>query len=62
MDFAIEELAGLKPPYNWRDLAKQQNDMTQVLKLSTPVSLGACVANAAQFNWAAQNGVTGVRN
>jgi C1A family cysteine protease len=62
MDFAIEELAGLKPPDNWRDLAKQQNDMAQVLKLPTPVSLGACVANAAQFNWADQNGVTGVRN
>lgn len=62
MDFAIEEITGLKPPDNWLELAKQQNSMAQELKEPKPLSLGNCVASAAKFNWADNNGVTGVRD
>ncbi len=62
MDFAIEEITGLKPPENWLELAKQQNSMAQELKEPKPVSLGNCVASAAKFDWADHNGVTGVRD
>lgn len=62
MDFALEEITGLKPPDNWLELAKQQNSLAQSLKEPKPVSLGNCVASAAKFNWADQNGVTGVRD
>ncbi len=62
MDFAVEEITGLKPPDNWLNLAKQQNSTAQTLKEPKPMSLGKCVASAAQFNWADYNGVTGVRD
>jgi C1A family cysteine protease len=62
MDFDLEELCGLKPPDNWLAGAKQQNEMAEALRETPPVSLGSCVASAAQFNWADHNGVTGVRN
>lgn len=62
MDLTINELAGLRPPDNWLELAKQQNTIAQTLKEPSPVSLGSCVASAAQFNWADHSGVTGVRN
>ena len=29
MDFALEEITGLKPPDNWLELAKQQNSLAQ---------------------------------
>ncbi len=62
MDFAIEEITGLKPPDNFLDLAKQQNRIAETLKEPKPLSLGDCVASAAKFNWADHNGVTGVRD
>ncbi len=62
MDFATEEITGLKPPDNFLDLAKQQNTIAETLKEPKPLSLGDCVASAAKFNWADHNGVTGVRD
>ncbi len=62
MDFAIEKITGLKPPANWLDQAKLQNRMAQPLEEPKRISLGQCVAGAANFNWADNNGVTPVRD
>lgn len=66
MDRTIEELCGLKPPYNWLQLAKEQDrvaeQVLQTLKEPKPITLGNCVATLDKFNWAEQNGVTPVRD
>jgi cathepsin L len=64
LDFAIEQISGLKPPENWLELAKQQDGLAKALmkKEQKPMFLGQCSAGAAQFNWADHNGVTPVRD
>lgn len=62
LDFAIEEITGLKPPENWLEAAKAQNLKAQLMAAAQRVSLGACAANLPAFNWADHNGVTGVRD
>jgi len=62
MDFAIEKITGLKPPERWLEQAKLQNSLARSMEESKRMSLGKCVASAAKFNWADQNGVTPVRD
>lgn len=62
MDRAFAQLCSLKPPANWRELAKLQDSQVQPVKESKSVSLEKCIASAAQFDWTEQNGVTGVRD
>ncbi|MFH7029533.1 MAG: C1 family peptidase [Heteroscytonema crispum UTEX LB 1556] len=62
LNFAIEEITGLKPPNNLLEIATQQNRIAQRLKEPKPVSLKKFLASDAQFNWADHNGVTGVRD
>jgi C1A family cysteine protease len=64
MDFAIEQITGLKVPDNFLQLAKEQNRLAKSLMRAEqkPVFLGQCVASAAQFDWTDHNGVTPVRD
>jgi C1A family cysteine protease len=64
LDFAIEQITGLKPPENWLETAKQQNGLAKALmkKEQKTMFLGQCSAGTAQFNWADHNGVTPVRD
>ena len=62
MDFAIEKITGLKPPEKWLEQAKLQNSLARSMEESKRMFLGQCVASAAKFNWADQNGVTPVRD
>jgi cathepsin L len=62
MDFSIEKITGLRPPDNWLESAKQQNELAKTMQEPMPVALGSCVATDAKFNWADYNGVTGIRD
>ena len=61
MDYTLEQLAGLRPPDNWLELAKQQNRLARAAAEGKTVTLEKCVATATQFNWADYDAVTGVR-
>ena len=62
MDYTLEQLAGLRPPDNWLELAKQQNRLARAAAEGKTVTLEKCVATATQFNWADYDAVTGVRD
>ena len=64
MDFAIEQISGLKPPDDWLETSRKQNDLAKALmkKEQKPMFLEQCSAGEAQFNWVDYNGVTPVRD
>jgi cathepsin L len=62
MDFATEQITGMKPPANWLEKAQQQNAMAKALEEQKQAALGQCVASAAKFNWADYNAVTPVKD
>lgn len=61
MDHPIEEITGMRPPDNWLAEAQRQNAVADAMREPMP-AVSACAATAAQFNWADQNCVTGVRD
>ncbi len=62
VDRVLESITGMKPPANWLRQAKKQATLGQPAEAPKRAFLGKCVAGAASFNWADNNGVTPVRD
>lgn len=62
MDFATEQITGMKPPEDWLEKAKQQDAVAKTLEQPERAALGSCVATAAKFNWVDYGGVTPVKD
>jgi len=62
MDFAVEQITGMKPPEDWLKKAQPQDAVAKTFEQPERVALGSCVATAAKFNWADYGGVTSVKD
>jgi cathepsin L len=62
MDFATEQITGMKPPGDWLEKAQLQDTVAKTFEQPERAALGSCVASAAKFNWADYGGVTPVKD
>ena len=63
LDFAIEQITGLREPANLAALAREQNQRAlEIMGVVPEAPLAACSASAGSFDWRAANGTTPVRD